>query len=220
MNEFAKMLHNWNNNQERGAQIRLAEELNVSRGLVSRWVSGEVRPGPDYVKQIAALFQVTEAEIKAAFGIENKELPTVRAYPITAYIPVLGSVKANRFNLAVIHSDPELYMPSLKSGDKDYALRVMGDCMEPEIKDDQLIVVRPCVITDVKEGEIVVARMGDECTLKRFYLKGNTIWLIPDNKEYEPISGSVKEIEIIGRVIDIPRKPTRKKRPDFLEDKK
>ena len=181
----------------------------------NRWVSGEARPGPDYVKQIANVFQVSITEVKQAFGIA----PTVNAYPITAYVPVLGSVKANRFNLAVVYAEPELYMPTLKSGDRDYALRVMGDCMEPEIKDDQLIVVRPCVITDVKEGEIVVARMGDECTLKRFYLKGNTIWLVPDNKEYEPISGSVNEIEIIGRVIDIPRKPTRKKRPDFLEDK-
>lgn len=219
MNKFAEMLHKWNNNQERGAQIRLAEKLNVSRGLVSRWVSGEARPGPDYVKQIANVFQVSITEVKQAFGIDTKPAPTVNAYPITAYVPVLGSVKANRFNLAVIYSEPELYMPTLKSGDRDYALRVMGDCMEPEIKDDQLIIIRPCVITDVKEGEIVIARMGEECTLKRFYLKGNTIWLVPDNKDYEPISGSIKEIEIIGRVIDIPRKPTRKRRPDFLEDK-
>ncbi len=219
MNKFAEMLRKWNNNQERGAQIRLAEKLNVSRGLVSRWVSGEARPGPDYVKQIANVFQVSITEVKQAFGIDTKPTPTVNAYPITAYIPVLGSVKANRFNLAVVYAEPELYMPTLKSGDKDYALRVMGDCMEPEIKDDQLIIIRPCVITDVKEGEIVIARIGEECTLKRFYLKGNTIWLVPDNKDYEPISGSIKEIEIIGRVIDIPRKPTRKRRPDFLEDK-
>lgn len=219
MNKFAEMLHKWNNNQERGAQIRLAEKLNVSRGLVSRWVSGEARPGPDYVKQIANVFQVSITEVKQAFGIDTKPAPTVNAYPITAYVPVLGSVKANRFNLAVVYAEPELYMPTLKSGDKDYALRVMGDCMEPEIKDDQLIIIRPCVITDVKEGEIVIARIGEECTLKRFYLKGNTIWLVPDNKDYEPISGSLKEIEIIGRVIDIPRKPTRKRRPDFLEDK-
>lgn len=204
----------------RGSQTKLANDLGINHSTVACWVAGRNKPNADLIKRMTTLFGVSEAEIKEAFGIENKELPTVRAYPITAYIPVLGSVKANKFNLAVIHSDPELYMPSLKSGDKDYALRVMGDCMEPEIKDDQLIVVRPCVITDVKEGEIVVARMGDECTLKRFYLKGNTLWLIPDNKEYEPISGSVNEIEIIGRVIDIPRKPTRKKRPDFLEDKK
>lgn len=218
--EFKKMLIKWHKGIERGAQAELARKLNVTTAMVAFWVTGRQKPGEENLHKIAKLFSVSLPTLKAAFGIENKELPTVRAYPITAYIPVLGSVKANRFNLAVIHSDPELYMPSLKSGDKDYALRVMGDCMEPEIKDDQLIVVRPCVITDVKEGEIVVARMGDECTLKRFYLKGNTIWLIPDNKEYEPISGSVNEIEIIGRVIDIPRKPTRKKRPDFLEDKK
>lgn len=218
MNEFAKMLTKWNNNLERGAQIRLSEKLGVSRGLVSKWVSGEARPGSDNIKQIALVLQCSEQEIKAAFGIKDA-IPTVNAYPITAYVPVLGTVKANRFNIAVVNSEPELYMPTLKSGDKDYAIRVKGDCMEPEIKDDQLIIIRPCVITDVKEGEIVVARMGEECTLKRFYLKKNTIWLIPDNKDYDPISGSIKEIEIIGRVIDIPHKPTRKRRPDFLEDK-
>lgn len=42
---------------------------------------------------------------------------------------------------------------------------------------------------------------------------------MPDNKNYAPIPGALNDIEIIGRVIDIPRKPTRKRRPDFLEDK-
>lgn len=217
--EFKKMLVKWHNGIERGAQAELARQLKVTTAMVAFWVTGRQKPGEENLKKIASLFCVDITTLKAAFGITNKSLPTVHAYPITAYVPVLGSVVANRFNLAVIYSEPELYLPNLKSGDKDYALRVMGDCMEPEIKDDQLIIIRPCVITDVKEGEIVLARMGDECTLKRFYLKGNTIWLVPDNKDYEPISGTLNEIEIIGRVIDIPRKPTRKRRPDFLEDK-
>lgn len=222
MNEatkFKEMLVKWHNGIERGAQAELARRLNVTTAMVAFWVTGRQKPGEENLHKIAKIFSISLEEIKSAFDINKKTLPTVNAYPITAYVPVLGTVKANRFNLAVVYSEPELYMPTLKSGDKDYALRVTGDCMEPEIKDDQLIIIRPCVITDVKEGEIVVARMGEECTLKRFYLKGNTIWLVPDNKDYEPISGSIKEIEIIGRVIDIPHKPTRKRRPDFLEDK-
>ena len=217
--EFKKMLVNWHNGIERGAQAELARKLNITTAMVAFWVTGRQKPGEENLHKMAKLFSVPLTNIKQAFGIDTKPAPTVNAYPITAYVPVLGSVKANRFNLAVVYAEPELYMPTLKSGDRDYALRVMGDCMEPEIKDDQLIIIRPCVITDVKEGEIVIARMGEECTLKRFYLKGNTIWLVPDNKDYEPISGSIKEIELIGRVIDIPRKPTRKRRPDFLEDK-
>ena len=222
MNEatkFKEMLVKWHNGIERGAQAELARRLNVTTAMVAFWVTGRQKPGEENLHKIAKIFSIPLEEIKAAFDINKKPLPTVNAYPITAYVPVLGTVKANRFNIAVVNSEPELYMPTLKSGDKDYALRVKGDCMEPEIKDDQLIIIRPCVITDVKEGEIVVARMGEECTLKRFYLKKNTIWLIPDNKDYDPISGSIKEIEIIGRVIDIPHKPTRKRRPDFLEDK-
>lgn len=222
MNEatkFKEMLVKWHNGIERGAQAELARRLNVTTAMVAFWVTGRQKPGEENLHKIAKIFSISLEEIKSAFDINKKTLPTVNAYPITAYVPVLGTVKANRFNIAVVYSEPELYMPTLKSGDKDYALRVTGDCMEPEIKDDQLIIIRPCVITDVKEGEIVVARMGEDCTLKRFYLKGNTIWLVPDNKDYDPISGSIQEIEIIGRVIDIPRKPTRKRRPDFLDDK-
>lgn len=222
MNEatkFKEMLVKWHNGIERGAQAELARKLNVTTAMVAFWVTGRQKPGEENLHKIAKIFSIPVETIKSAFDINTKKIPTINAYPITAYVPVLGTVKANRFNIAVVYSEPELYMPTLKSGDKDYALRVTGDCMEPEIKDDQLIIIRPCVITDVKEGEIVVARMGEECTLKRFYLKGNTIWLVPDNKDYDPISGSIQEIEIIGRVIDIPRKPTRKRRPDFLEDK-
>lgn len=216
-----ELLKSWNKGILRGTQAKLAKILEVSTPTVSEWFSGKKSPSSENLKKMAKLFKISEKDLEAVFNVQTKAdgVQTWAAYPIKAYVPLLGEVKANRFNCIVCENEPELFLPVLKGGDKDYALKVSGDCMEPDIKDGVIIIIRPCVITEVREGEIVVARMGDECTLKRFYTKGNTIWLVPDNNAYKPISGTINDIEITGKVVDVYDPPKRRKRPAFLDEK-
>ncbi|MGB2579419.1 SOS-response transcriptional repressor LexA [Elusimicrobium simillimum] len=85
--------------------------------------------------------------------------------------------------------------------------------MEPEVKEGEYVIIRPG--QSFREGDIVVARMGEDCTLKRIYIKDNLIYLVPDNPKYTKIKGSIHDIEIMGRVIHIHRPVRRVKRPDL-----
>jgi repressor LexA len=39
----------------------------------------------------------------------------------------------------------------------------------------------------VRSRQIVVARVEDEVTVKRYRQDGSTVWLLPENEEFEPI---------------------------------
>jgi repressor LexA len=40
---------------------------------------------------------------------------------------------------------------------------------------------------EVRSRQIVVARVEDEVTVKRYRQEGFTVWLLPENEDFEPI---------------------------------
>ncbi len=67
-----------------------------------------------------------------------------------------------------------------------YLLRVQGMSMrDAGILDGDLLAVHRS--PDVYNGQIVVARVGDEVTVKRYRLKGSKVWLMPENREFQPL---------------------------------
>ncbi|HCW47908.1 MAG TPA: LexA repressor, partial [Erwiniaceae bacterium] len=40
---------------------------------------------------------------------------------------------------------------------------------------------------DVRNGQVVVARIDDEVTVKRLKKQGNTVQLLPENSDFQPI---------------------------------
>ena len=54
-----------------------------------------------------------------------------------------------------------------------------------------------------KRQEIVVALLGDEATVKRFYLEKGSIRLQPENPDYEPLIS--KDVRLLGKVIGLVR---------------
>ena len=108
-------------------------------------------------------------------------------------IPVVGTVTAGLPILAV--ENQEGTMPW--EDPSCFALRVRGDSMiDAGILSGDKVVVRPQQTAD--DGQIVVARIGDEATVKRLRRRNGQIWLMPENKNYDPIDGS--EAQIIGLV--------------------
>ena len=59
---------------------------------------------------------------------------------------------------------------------------------------------------NVTNGDIVVAGiLGDEATVKRYFLQGNRVILTPENDSMEPMEFSADEVVIYGRVISVLR---------------
>jgi len=102
-------------------------------------------------------------------------------------LPVIGRVAAGSPILAEEHVqaryqiDPNLFTPRA-----DYLLQVRGLSMRDAgiLEGDLLAVHRT---QDVRSGQIVVARLGDEVTVKRLRRRGNSLQLLPENPDFEPI---------------------------------
>ena len=119
-----------------------------------------------------------------------------------AGLPLVGRVAAGSPILAEQHIEDyyqieaNLFYPAA-----DYLLRVRGASMrDAGILDGDLLAVHRS--DDAANGQIVVARIEDEVTVKRFRRRGNQVWLLPENPEFEPIkvdlSSQPLSIEGIG----------------------
>src|SRR3569832_1309192 len=51
--------------------------------------------------------------------------------------------------------------------------------------------------TEPKAGQVVVARIGDEVTVKRFQKRGNTVRLLPETPDFEPIVVDLTRQELV-----------------------
>lgn len=102
-------------------------------------------------------------------------------------LPVVGRVAAGKPILAEQHIqrhyqlDSRLFRPRAH-----YLLRVKGQSMrDAGILDGDLLAVHRQPTAE--NGDIVVARIDDEVTVKRFRRRGNTVRLVPENDDFEPV---------------------------------
>ncbi|KQN57758.1 repressor LexA [Erwinia sp. E602] len=108
-------------------------------------------------------------------------------------LPLIGRVAAGEPLLAEEHIeghyqvDPEMFKPSA-----DFLLRVSGMSMRDiGILDGDLLAVHKT--EDVRNGQVVVARIDDEVTVKRLKKQGNTVQLLPENPDFQPIVVDLRE---------------------------
>lgn len=118
-------------------------------------------------------------------------------------IPILGNVAAGTPILAQECIEDYLSFEEGNDTGEHFALRVRGESMlYAGILPDDLVVVHQQ--QTVQNGDIVVALFEDEATVKTYQNENGTVWLIPENPEYEPIDGS--NAQIIGKVVALNRR--------------
>ncbi len=121
------------------------------------------------------------------------EIPLVgrvaAGYPVLAEENVEGTIKIDRHFLGIANNL--------------FALKVRGDSMvEAGILENDIVLVHQD--KNVTNGDIVVALVDGESTLKRFQKKKNEIFLVPENKNYNPISVNKNvNFTIIGKIVGL-----------------
>lgn len=102
-------------------------------------------------------------------------------------LPLVGRVAAGSPILAQEHIEAHYKLdPALFDPKPHYLLRVHGMSMKDAgILDGDLVAVHRT--PEVRSRQIVVARLEDEVTVKRYRQEGATVWLLPENAEFEPI---------------------------------
>lgn len=117
-------------------------------------------------------------------------------------IPMVGRVTAGVPILAVENIEDTFPMPANFFGRHSdlFILSVQGESMiDAAILDKDYIVVEKQ--GHASNGDIVVALIGEEATVKRYFLEKDCVRLQPENKFMDPIY--VKEVSILGKVIGV-----------------
>ena len=135
---------------------------------------------------------VIELTAGASRGIRLKRVTdsgneNTSAVQVVSSLPLIGRVAAGSPILAQERVEASYAIdPNLFSEAPDYLLRVRGMSMrDAGILDGDLLAVRQA--HEARNGQIVVARVGDDVTVKRWRRRGNTVELLPENPDFEPI---------------------------------
>ncbi len=117
-------------------------------------------------------------------------------------IPLLGSVVAGIPIEAQEDLEGYIYI-SYRPKEEYFAVRVHGDSMiNKGITEGSILVVHKQEYAE--SGEVVVAMLNKEQTVKRFKIIAGSIFLMPENKDYDPIPVTEKdELIILGKVVEV-----------------
>ena len=119
-------------------------------------------------------------------------------------VPLISSVRAGLWTAAegLEPGEAEEWVDAPAGvGARAFALRVVGDSMEPRFQEGEIIIVDPDI--EAASGDYVVASLErEDATLKRYLREGGRDWLVPQNQRYDPIDMTGRDWRIIGRVME------------------
>ena len=170
-----------------GKAVGLASSSTVHAHLANLEKIGLLRRDPTKPRAIELLD-------RAAAGVRSLVRPG---------LPLVGQVAAGQPVLAEENIEDYVPTPELAGGEQgDYLLRVRGDSMmNIGILDNDLVVVKRQDAAD--DGDIVVALVGEEATVKRYFMEPDHVRLQPENDAMDPIRSS--DVRVLGKVVGLMR---------------
>lgn len=187
---------------------KLANQLNsrnsssgFTKGRLSKWENDREEPKLSSLNQVAHFFNV---DIDYFF---NESQPSnASSLPRNiARIPVIGTIACGDPIDADENIVDYINVPEPIPTDA-FALVCEGSSMEPSIIDGDKVVIEPT--PDVEDSQVAAVLVDDQtkATLKRIKHIGNSILLIPDNRDYDPIVLDAQHpSRIIGKAIKLMR---------------
>jgi SOS-response transcriptional repressor LexA len=199
--------------QEKVVDAVIKIGVKISRSWLANVESGRTRKV--FSKELQALSEVlnkpidyfSELQVRDKHAFYGGDVEAVEGLK-TQYVPVLGVVSAENFNLSFESAVPDEVLPipiEQKERRRIFALKISGRCMEPKAHDGDYVFV---VETEyVEDGKLAVIRLNGESTLKRIYRHKDYVELRPDNPSFKPLKVKSGDLHIIGKVILIAQKP-------------
>lgn len=190
-------------------QEQMAQKLRVKQQRYQPWESGKISKGKRHVvrppyNKLIRFAEITGASILWLLGTEYKNIEPAEMGG--RLIPFGSWVKGGKPHIPIELSQSE--GPPVLTDCRDpkaFALRVLGDSMEPEFHEGDIIIISPDA--EVNSGDFVVAIIDGETTFKQFKKYNNYIVLRPLNhsQEHEEIVIKGKRgtlFSIIGKVVE------------------
>ena len=154
------------------------------------------------------VIKLPDADIKSSNSMTSNIANDNNEADFSLMIPLYGKIAAGTPIEAIANPSEYIYIPkSFSTKSELYALTIEGESMiEAGIFDGDTAIIRRANRAD--NGQIVVALVdNEEATLKILDKKqGNEEWLLPCNKDYEPIKLTTDRLQIQGVLYGIVRK--------------
>ncbi|MEW1760534.1 transcriptional repressor LexA [Streptomyces cyaneofuscatus] len=138
------------------------------------------------------------AYVVAGRTTDSHDAPSDVPHPNAVHAPLVGRIAAGAPITAEQQIDDWYVLPRQIVPDGElFILTVSGDSMiDVAITDGDKVVVR--AQPTAENGDIVAAMIDGEATVKRFKRNASGVWLMPENRDYQPIHAD--EVTILGRV--------------------
>lgn len=193
-------------------QDYVAKALDITAQALSNYERGIRDPDTDLLKRLAGLYGTSTDYLLGRTGIKDDLPNNARPLGTTVRVPVLGTIRAGEPIIAEenIIGYQWVEKDAIKNGDY-FFLKVAGDSMiGSRIYDGDLALVRKQEV--VENGQIAVVLInGEEATLKKVYFSDGQVILQSDNLNYPPMVYPVKEVRILGLVVEVRFKTTGEK---------
>lgn len=211
-------------------QKELTDFLGLKKSAFSGWKSGKTKSYLKYIKEIAVFLETSVDDLLSEEDNKNRPIEVEeiikqmsdRIFPEeerTQFInslfevftecisiPLVGTVACGTPILAEQNIEQYVLLPDAVQA--DFALRCKGDSMiNAGINDGDIVFIRSQKM--VENGQIAVVQITDfetEATLKKVYISNNSITLVPQNTNYEPITitgSDMANVEIIGKCVAV-----------------
>jgi SOS-response transcriptional repressor LexA len=181
--------------------------MNISFEGVRKWVEGESIPSMNNARMLASVVGRSVEYLLSGRGgkypTQSVEGNVLTGPDMRGRVPLISWTQAGDFASLVDNYHPgdgeEWVKTTVPVKKHTFALRVVGDSMEPEFPEGTVIVVEPDMQADPGDFVVVRANGGLECTFKQLMKDGNDWYLKPINDRY-PIKPMPKDAVIIGVV--------------------
>ena len=167
---------------------RVSKDTGIAASTLSDWKNGRSAPKADKIRILAQYFGVsTDYMLGGSRAGLGSSLDSAR-------IPIIGEIRAGS---PIITTESILGYEHADVEDRDeyFYLRVQGDSMKNiGMIDGSLVLFRKQQYAE--DGEIVACLVGgDSATVKRFRRAKKTIYLMPENEDYQPIKLTTDDFE-------------------------
>ena len=181
-------------------QEQVADKIGITQPYLSRLeISRSILNRTYILRRIADLFKVDYDHIKQLSGedeLEFNKRQLEKKYGAVGHIPILNEIPAGipndisdyEFPAGIAEDYVDNYLKGFTTADPStYALRVAGDCMEPELKKGDIVLLSKT--KNWESGDIVAVSWdeGSKKELQRIYRKDNHIILKSENPKYDPV---------------------------------
>ena len=156
----------------------LSQLTGIAKSALHRYATGQTQKIP--LTAVEKIANATGVSTSWLMGLSENEpadnMENIIPMPKLNKIPLLGTIACGEPILAAENIEDEVDIP--ENIVADFALRCKGDSMiDARINDGDIVYIKQQ--PTVENGTIAAVLIGDEATLKRVYISGNTLTLAP-----------------------------------------